>query len=140
MREFAMAIAVIAVPAWAWGSAQCVKPESDFGAFASRFASDKAFRLERVSLPLTVVVGDGAAREQVHQRWSRAQFEQNDAPLFLSTAKLKRRGLSQRIRPLSVVEREVYQFRPEADSLRHVFNFRQIDGCWHLVSFADISL
>jgi hypothetical protein len=84
--------------------------------------------------------GDGIAQGQVHIQWDRARFDANDTPLFLSAGALKRTGLNQRVRAASASDREVYQFRPEADSLRHVFQFRQVDGCWYLVSYADISL
>ena len=140
MRELVIAIAAFAIPLCAWSSVPCAESESDFGVFANRFASDKVFRLERVSFPLPVLLGDGKAQEQVRTRWSLARFKANDRPLFLSTATLKRRGLSQRVRSLGALEREVFQFRPEADDYRYVFHFRQVDGCWYLVSYADISL
>jgi len=139
MREFAMAVVALTFPAWAWGSAACV-PEPNFVAFVERFATDKSFRLERISFPLVVTLGDGAAREKVQERWSRSQFEAISAPLLLSGAALKRHGLSQRIRQVDTTDREVYQFREEADSWRRIFRFRDVDGCWYLIAYADKSL
>jgi hypothetical protein len=135
LRQFAWVCAFLtAAPALA----AC--GDEQFSVFLHRFENDLAFQRERVLYPLPAKVGDGRAVEQRRERWTRADLEAREGSLILSNEERRKRDLRQRVVAESADRVTVFHYRPEADSYRILYRFRNLSGCWFLARYENVSL
>ncbi len=130
--------AVAAALAWLLGAlaaAQQAPPnDGPFEEFFLRFVAEKPFRLDRVSYPLTVRIGDARVGEVRSESWARKQV-QSDMPVPLTAEELKTKGLEQRIKRQSGTRVDVMQFRLEGERYMVTYTFQRLKGRWFLTRF-----
>ena len=112
--------------------------DGPFEEFFQRFVAEQPFRLDRVSYPLSVRIGDARVGEVRSESWARKQV-QSDMPAPLTAEGLKSKGLEQRIKRQSGTKVDVMQFRLEGESYMVTYTFQRLKGRWFLTRFQNAS-
>jgi len=136
MRNWIIAALLLVAPGASWAAAACPRPDTAFDAFLTKFASDRAFQLERIVYPLHVLLGDAMAKSSVSEKWDRQRVGALKAPLLLPRSELGAHGLKQSARVLDSKKIEVTQFGAEASATRHLYVFELRSKCWYLASYS----
>lgn len=110
--------------------------QEDFATFFERFGSDSAFRISRVSIPLTVML-DPTEVPRKEYAWS---IEQVQKEMITPHPKSKLGGLKEKVTRESEGVVKVTQMEPESDVYCYSYYFRQTKGQWFLYRYEDASL
>ncbi|MEP6829538.1 MAG: hypothetical protein ABI963_04310 [Rhizomicrobium sp.] len=121
---------------------ECEVHDKSFKSFLSRFTEDQVFQETRLVLPLVWRAGDYLTVDASVELWTLDKIKKLDYPLIYSSKQLKEERLVQSF-PIMQPGRyaEVYQENAgEADSVRVLAHFRNIEGCWFLEEVDDRGL
>ena len=120
----------------------CDKADAAFDSFLAKFTEDLAFQRSRLVYPLVVRYGNYGTSSITVQLLDKTDVTKLKDPLIYSEKERKNLDLVQEISLLQENRyAESFQVNAgEADSIRLLYKFRNISGCWYLEELHDKSL
>ncbi len=119
----------------------CTQHDASFNDFIFKFEENISFQRTRIIFPLVYRLGDYQLYNPTTKIWSLHDIMKLKYPLIYSKQQLKKEHMSQSIIIKTNRYMELYQeILGESDSVRVLYKFRMVGGCWFLEEVHDKSL
>jgi len=121
----------------------CKQPDKSFDDFLEQFSANKSFQESRYILPLVYRSGSyslandyGVTVELLNME----KIKSLNYSIFRSESERVKEGIGQQIELKTERYVELLHYLPNADADMVLYKFKEINGCWFLQEFHDISL
>lgn len=132
---------IILVSNMAVSAVTCVCNDTSFNNFIDKFENDLSFQRIRIIFPLVYRFGDYRLYNPEVKLLSLKDIETLGYPLIYSKQQLEKNHMGQSIIIKTERYSELYQeILGESDSVRVLYSFRMVGGCWFLEDVHDKSL